>query len=72
MKFTLLRTTLMSLLLSVKAVANSGLITLNTSNVIGSTTSYDSRFLAEYILNNQSGVITETNQQTNDVDARYW
>jgi hypothetical protein len=72
MKFTPLRTALMSLLLSVSAVANAGLITLDTSNVIGSTTSYDSRFLAEYILDNQSGVITETNQQANDADGGYW
>lgn len=75
MKFTLLRTTLLSLALSVCTlanVANAGLIDLNTNNVIGSTSPYDSRFLAQYVLDNQSGAITETNQVGNDTDGGYW
>jgi len=70
-----LKTTIAGLVLSITAfanVANAGLITLDTSNVIGSTSPYDNRFLAEYILDNQSGVITETNQSANDADGGYW
>ncbi len=75
MKLTFLRCTLLSLTLSIAAfanVANAGLIILDTSNVIGSTSPYGNQFLAEYILDNQSGVITETNQSANDVDGGYW
>ncbi|HBY87932.1 MAG TPA: hypothetical protein DEO86_18925 [Colwellia sp.] len=75
MKFKFLNTAITSIILSVSAltnVASAGLITLDTSNVIGSTTPYDSRFFAENILDNQTGVITENNQNPSDAEGGYW
>ena len=54
------------------STATAGLISLDTNDVIGSTPPYDNRFLAEYVLDNQSGVITEVNQLPNDLEGGYW
>lgn len=72
MKPKLFKTIFALLICAVTGVANASLISLNTSNVIGSTVSYDSRFLAENIFDNQSGVITELNQMPNDAEGGYW
>jgi hypothetical protein len=75
MKCKFINAALVGIIFSVTAtmnVANAGLISLDTSNVIGSSSFYDSRFLAEFVLDNQSGSITETNQSANDADGGYW
>jgi hypothetical protein len=75
MKSKFLNAAIVGIAFSVSAltnVASAGQITLDASNIIGSTTAYDSRFLADYIVDNQSGVITETKQTANDADGGYW
>jgi hypothetical protein len=72
MRNKFLKSGIAGIVLSFSCLANAGLISLNTSNVIGSTPAYDGRFLANNILDNQSGVITETNQTPNDADGGYW
>jgi hypothetical protein len=72
MRNKFLKTSIAGIVLSFSCLANAALITLDTSNVIGSTPAYNANFSADYILDNQSGVITETNQSPNDADGGYW
>jgi hypothetical protein len=75
MKFKFLNAALVGMILSIYSltnVANAGLITLDTNNVIGSSGAYSNQFLAKYILDNQSGLITEINQNNSDLDGGYW
>jgi hypothetical protein len=72
MKFKFLSTIFVILICSVSGLAKANQITLDTSNVIGSSGAFDNRFLAKYVLDNQTGSITETEQNANDVNGGYW
>jgi hypothetical protein len=72
MKNKFLKAGIAGIVLSLSCLTNAGIITLDTSNVIGSTAAYSANFSADYILDNQSGVITERNQSPNDADGGYW